>query len=49
MTETGARRVSVADDHADTFGVPPDVYRRRWVIHGVLCISLIVSSSTSAR
>ena len=42
MTETGARGGAVADDHADTFGVPPDVYHRRWLIHGVLCISLIV-------
>jgi MFS transporter, DHA2 family, integral membrane protein len=35
-------RVAPADDHADTFGVPPDVYHRRWAIHGVLCISLVV-------
>jgi EmrB/QacA subfamily drug resistance transporter len=39
MTEARAR-VSV-DDYADTFGVPPAVYHRRWLILGVLCISLV--------
>jgi EmrB/QacA subfamily drug resistance transporter len=42
MTETRVPGVSVVDDHADTFGVPPDVYHRRWLILGVLCISLVV-------
>ncbi len=41
MTETSAGRASV-DDYADTFGVPPAVYHRRWLILGVLCISLVV-------
>lgn len=28
--------------HPDTFGVEPSVYRKRWVILGVLCVSLIM-------
>src|SRR5580765_6749468 len=40
MTEARAGRLSV-DDYADTFGVPPAVYHRRWLILGVLCISLV--------
>jgi EmrB/QacA subfamily drug resistance transporter len=42
MTETRRVGASAVADHADTFGVPPDVYHRRWVILGVLCISLVV-------
>jgi EmrB/QacA subfamily drug resistance transporter len=29
-------------DHGNTFGIDPAVYHRRWLILGVLCISLLV-------
>lgn len=33
---------SAAIEHDDTNQIPPDVFRRRWVILGVLCLSLII-------
>jgi MFS family permease len=32
---------TTADSHVDTFGIAPDVYRRRWLILAILNLSLV--------
>ena len=33
---------ATAIEHDETSHIPPDVFRRRWVILGVLCMSLVI-------
>lgn len=41
MTETHHPHVG-PQHHDETFGIEPDVYRRRWLVLAILCVSLVV-------